>query len=415
MDAGDFDRRSQHLTPVYMHLELLSLFPEYFEQHKLKLPPEEANNKLPDLLDEALFGLGLYRRLQETDGGVGGGVESTEHPRDGQASWQESLLIAVFDPDPVTSYAYAAAAAKAAGLLQKYDPTEAQAWRESAERAFAWSKTNSEAEVARIAARATGRFNADRLRRDIQSASHLASLELYRLTGKPQYIEAVNAILPDLIADPGRHHTLLFAYCTLPADQTDAGLRQQAKDAIVKLADAAFQFQAGNSFALTSHAAGVPTIGYVGYWSVPEMTVGPVLPRAYVLTQDKMYLAGAVAAAQYSVGNNPMNMTMTTGVGHNWPSGVLHIDSRISGQPVPAGITVFGQCDPSMMAPYVDWVHNFHLKEMVPNSRRWPGHEAYVGLFRWPAVNEYTIHQTIGPTSYYWGFLAARRDTHAEP
>jgi endoglucanase len=416
MDAGDFDRRSQHLQPTYRHVELFVLFPAYFEQFKLALPPEEANNAIPDLLDEALFNLAFYRRLQEPDGGVGGGVESTEHPRDGQTSWQESLLLGSFAPDPITSYHYAAVAAKMSGALAKYDPSAAAEWRRSAVKAYDWANQHGDTSIDAIASRNPGKFKAEKARGEARSLSRLAALELYRLTGEPSYHEHVKSGFADTLENAGRQLDMLFAYATLPADKADASLQQQAREAILAQAEIALQFQQGNSFHLTTLAAGIPPMGYLGYWSVPEMTVGPVLPRAYVLTKEQKYLAGAVAAANYSAGANPMNITMTTGVGHAWVSGVLHIDSRVSGQPTPAGITPFGQSDPSLMGGAFDWAHNFHLgKIMTPHSRRWPGHEGYVGMFRWPAMNEYTIHQTIGPTSYYWGFLAARDSASAAP
>jgi endoglucanase len=104
-----------------------------------------------------------------------------------------------------------------------------------------------------------------------------------------------------------------------------------------------------------------------------------------------------------------MNMTMTTGVGHESPTGVLHMDHRASGQAMPAGVTVYGQSDPSQPTPWSDWAHRWYLQPtMTPDSRSWPGHEAYVGMNKWPAMNEYTIMQTMRPTSYYWGYLAAR-------
>jgi hypothetical protein len=46
---------------------------------------------------------------------------------------------------------------------------------------------------------------------------------------------------------------------------------------------------------------------------------------------------------------------------------------------------------------------------MVPESRSWPTTEFYPDLGNWPPTNEYTVHQTFGPISSYWGYLAARR------
>lgn len=38
----------------------------------------------------------------------------------------------------------------------------------------------------------------------------------------------------------------------------------------------------------------------------------------------------------------------------------------------------------------------------------WPAAEFYVDVYKWPVMNEYTVHQTFGPTGYRWGYLAAR-------
>src|SRR5690606_10101476 len=101
---------SSHLGSTYLLIELFELYPESIGRLKLSLPQAETSNDLPDVLDEALWNLAFYRRMQEADGGVRGGVESSEHPRPGEASWQESLFVGAFAPDAATSYAFAASA-----------------------------------------------------------------------------------------------------------------------------------------------------------------------------------------------------------------------------------------------------------------------------------------------------------------
>ena len=96
------------------------MFPEF--SHKLNLNIPESGGKLPDMLDEALFGLDVYRRMQTADGGIRGGIESEEHPQYGDASWQESLRVFVYTPDAGAVYWYAGTAARAALVLLKYDP-----------------------------------------------------------------------------------------------------------------------------------------------------------------------------------------------------------------------------------------------------------------------------------------------------
>lgn len=399
MDAGDWDRRSQHLRPTYLHLELLELYPDYFERLDLALPPGEADNELPDVLDEALWNLSFYRRLQRKDGGVGGGVESTAHPRTGECSWQESLCVGTFEPDPETTYRYAAVAAKAARLLRRYEQEKAVGYERSAQSAWRWA----EDEVWRTApdSRENGR---------VREVRALAAVELYHLTGEPAYEDAFRDIVlaegRDFAAD--RH--AWFAYALLPDELADPELRQRAIEGYRRLGDTALEFMRGNAFNIATDNPYLPMIGYVGYWSVPGMSVGPGLTRAHYLTGEAKYLAGAVTASNFSAGANPMNMTLTTGLGHVCPLHPLHIDSRRSAQPAPAGLTVFGPTDPALHTRNVDWAHKWRLgPTMVPDSRTWPVTEFYVDIYKWPAMCEYTVQQTLGPTSYHWGYLAARR------
>ncbi len=177
------------------------------------------------------------------------------------------------------------------------------------------------------------------------------------------------------------------------------------------MAERAIDFGQANSYNLTTHATTLPMMGYVGYFSVPGM-VSRALPRAHYLTGEPRFLAGTVMACQFSAGANPDNMAYTTGLGPNPPRNPLHIDSRRTGQPTPAGITVYGPSDPAEDYAFNNWVHTWFLsKQKTPDSRAWPPHEAYTDIYLWPAMCEYTITQTIAPTAYYWGYLAAHHKT----
>jgi endoglucanase len=414
MDAGDWDRRSQHLTATWSHLELLDLFPDYFEKTRLALPPTEANDRLPDVLNEALWNLDFYRRLQGADGGVSGGVESTSHPRPGEASWQESLLLGVFAPDPETSLRYAACAARAARLLGKYDPAQAKEYAASALQAWTWAEANEEAVIASESQDRDSRRGKDpeKLRDSVRNMRALAAVALYRLTEDAQYHEAFRQAT-DLDrdgGDPGKQLESVFAYAALPDNLANEELKSQAIAWFEQAARDSLAFAQGNPFSITCRVPTLPVIGYTGYYSVPETVLGAILPRAHYLTGEQKYLAGALAAAHFSAGANPMNMTFTTGVGHTYPRQPLHIDSQHAGIAPPDGITVYGMSDPAVPSSSVDWAHTWYLsKSMIPGSRAWPTSEAYADLGNWPAMTEYTIHQTFGPTSFYWGYLAARR------
>ncbi len=414
MDAGDWDRRSQHLTVTWSLLELADLFGEHFADVRLALPPGEATDGIPDLLNEAMWNLDLYRRLQRPDGGVGGGVESTSHPRPGEGSWQESLLVGTFAPDPESSLRYAACAARAARLLEGIDKQLAATYAETAAKAWTWANANEETCIAAEskARGSRGGKDPDRLRDAVRNARALAAVALYRLTGKQTYHDAFKAATLVSVegADAGKQVEPTFAYACLAEDKADAELKAKMVAWIEAAAKDSLKFAAGNAFSITTRAPLLPVMGYTSYYSVPETSIGPVLTRAHYLTGKAEYLRGALAAAQFPAGANPMNMTLTTGLGRRFPRHPLHIDSRNAGLDVPGGITVYGINDPKWDNGAVNWAHTWymHSKVMVPSSRTWPSTEFYVDLGNWPPTNEYTVHQSIGPTAYYWGYLAAR-------
>lgn len=405
MDAGDWDRRSQHLMVGLGLLEIYEVNPAYWRDLALVLPAEERGNGLPDLLDEARWVIDFYHRMQEADGGVRGGIESTSHPRPVEASWQESLALGAFAPDPISSLNFAAAAACYARLAADVDADHAKALGDAAVRAYAWAGTPSALAIVDRPDDQKGKKGKD-LPAQTALARIRAAIHLLALTGEAEYRTAADVLFtgdrrPEQVED------LLFAYARLRPDLADAALQQRARADLLKLADGALAFQAGNAWGLATSAPSLPLMGYVGYLSVPGM-ISRCLPRAYILSGEAKYLAGTVTSCGFAAGGNPDNRAYTTGLGPNpvrWP---LHIDSLMTGQEAPNGITVYGPCDPATDRDFDRWAHQWYVndKQATPVGRQWPMAEAYFDIYTVPAYNEYTVHQTIGPTAYTWGFLA---------
>jgi endoglucanase len=404
-DAGDYDRAANHLWATYLHLELLDLFPDYFGQLPLALPNDEAKDDLPDVLNEALWNVSLFKRLQRDDGAVSGGLEASEHPRMGEASWNDSLAWFAYAPDVPSTYTYATVAARTARLLEKYDSEHAREYRDSAVSAWQWAEAN------RADALATG-YQAVAL--DHLRAS--AAVELLWLTGDDAY----DAAFAESTQVPGREVMIdqqgaAFAYARLPQGLGDDGLKTKARERLIEQAELAIDYAEDNAFGLTVEIRDMPLIGPVGAFTTPGM-VSQILPRVHYLTGDDRYLKGTVRAANFSAGANPDNLTMTTGVGTVAPRAPLHFDSRYSEQEVPAGITLYGAYDEDSLPHFSkanDWVHTWYLADtMTPASKTWPATEGYVDFFLWPLMNEFTIKQSLGPTSFYWGYLAARPEAN---
>ena len=67
----------------------------------------KGSEDLPDIINEALWGIDFFKRMQMPDGAIRGGIESESHPKYGEASWQESWPVMAYAPDPWSSYLYA--------------------------------------------------------------------------------------------------------------------------------------------------------------------------------------------------------------------------------------------------------------------------------------------------------------------
>jgi endoglucanase len=402
-DAGDFDRIAFHMEISYMHLELAEMFSDLAKM-PLRVPADERGDALPDLVNEAMWNIDCFRRLQDKDGGVGGGIEASAHPRTYETSWNESLVHMAYASDPVSSYTYAACAAKLSRALSKAgDAQRAELFATTARRAYDYA-------ITRESSIDTLTNEKQKAASNLKGWKRLAALELYRLTREASFHDTFKAgFNPN--STEGEELVLAqhaaFAYATLPVDLSpDASLVAGSRAMLINFADIAVKFGDGNVFGITTDIPSLPVIGFVGYYSTPGMITQSV-PRAHFLTGDAKYLAATVRACNYALGANPGNRTYTTGVGHDWPRAPLHYDSRGSAQDAPSGLVITGQSDPAESWGFNDWAHTWKLgTTMVPNSRSWPASEAYVDLAVWPSMNELMLNQTMGRNIYWWGYLA---------
>lgn len=393
MDAGDWDRRIQHLDVSRLLLELAELFPDYFDALSLNIP--ESGDGLPDIISEALFDLDFYRRLQTQEGGIRGGIESAEHPRHGEGSWQESLTVMAYAPGVWSSYIYAGVAARAAYVLASVRPEMAQGYRDSALRAMRWA----EEELPR--------------RKDkndphaVNDARNLAAAELFRLTEEAEWHELF--LSTTFLKDPKaslyqwRSHEqrdAAWVYLRTDHPSLDQQVRANCLNALRREADDRVALCNKTGFRWTKDAWR-PT-----GWGVLSSPDGVSLARAHAITGEKKYLRALVLACQTGAGANPVNICYTTGLGHNNPRHPLHIDSRITHQPPPPGLTVFGPRDIQSDKDY--WIHRWLNQVSHPPIEEWPTMEAYWDVFWYPSICEFTVQQPMAANAYVWGYLAAR-------
>lgn len=391
MDAGDWDRRIQHLIASRNLLDLAEQRPGLVDGLNLNLP--ESTNALPDVIDEALYNLDGYRRMQTPEGGIRGGIESAEHPNQGEASWQETLTVMAYAPDPWSSYSYAGTAALAARVLRGRDARLADVYLQSALRAMRWAE-------AALPERA-GKNDPHQ----VNDERNLAALELYSATGEAAWHELFRQTT--VFADPknemeswGKHNQRDAAWSYLHCRQpgVDATLLANSRAALLREADFWLMWGQRSAFGWTKNPWA--PMAYGGLTAPPKN-----IARAWLLTGDAKYHTALLRSVQQQFGANPLNFSYTTGLGQRSPQNPLHLDSRHTGQAPPPGLTVFG---PQYLADQTD---NFAFKLVAPKAypalAGWPSLEAYFDVFWWPSMCEYTVQSPMADVAYGLGVLAA--------
>ncbi len=404
-DAGDWNpRRVTHMYTTLAQLELVELFPDYFNTLKLNIPSMEG---VPDIITEALFEIDCFRRIQHEDGAVPFGIETSGDPLFGELSWLSNQHAYVLAPNIRDSWLYAAAAARAAKVLQPINAELAEVYLKSATRAFDWAeRTYADMRASE------GQLNKGKYWQAID-ARNLSSLILYDITDDQRY----HAVFKETtcLTNPNAEAVqwglriqsdAMFLYTRMDEAKVDGELLKNARKGIRKLAERSLDYARHNTFNITQREPGRPM--FAGFFSTSG---GMELVRAHYMTGEERYLAGAVQSCQFQLGCNPSNLVYTTGLGSNPVRNPLEVDARGSGQDVPVGLTVFGNTD------YFNWPNSFwdmnlkfvNQREFLwPNAYEWPLTEAYFDVWILVSANEYVI-DTWAPNVLVWGYLAARR------
>lgn len=404
MDAGDWDRRIQHLISSLYLLDLVEHVGHRISAVSLNIP--ESRNELPDVVDEALFNIDCYRRMQTPEGGIRGGIESEEHPNLGEASWQESLTIMAYEPGSWSSFYYAGVAAKAAFVLKSLGHNDTAAiYEQSAIRAMKWAEDDYAKRTDRPSFYTVNGVKIDRMgdHIDVRDMRNYAAAELFRLTGDPQwndvFVKTTMLNKPDAVLYLWQSHEQrhgAWAYVNIKRTGVDVNLQQYCRDAILREARDRINTQSKAAFRWTKNDWAPPT-------ACMSVSDSVNLVRAHILTGDPEYLRAIVLSCQMGGGANPLNLCYTTHVGDKWPLSPLHLDSRHTGQLPPEGLTVFGPVAATADDPFIKAVIRPHC---YPDPEKWPSMEAYWDVFWYPMMCEFTIHHPMACNAYTWGYLA---------
>lgn len=336
-DAADWDRRPQHLGIVGDLTAVYLLKPGNFCDGQLNIP--ESGNGIPDILDEARWGIEHLRLKQQPDGGVGTWIETTRHPTpaDGNSS-EDRLVYYVSAATRGSTLEYAAYAAELAlALKQAGDEKGSTLYRDSAIRAwdFALDKKNHFRRAYRYNKREVFYSEEPELMAEFLVK---AGFDLFQLTGDHRYLEeterAAQAACERMRKIAWRWSP--FIWIELEVFPCYSGalnqLRNARKQSLVSQAQTMLKQQE------ECYPIRVPWYGPTDGW-VHTMSWGTSHPlrrarmliAAHALTGDTAFLEGAYLANDFHNGANPFGTTMTSGLGRVYPVRFLDLNSYADG------------------------------------------------------------------------------------
>lgn len=440
MDAGDWDRHIVHLRVSRLFLDLADILPKESLNLPLGIPKSSevldrglyaGTDDLPDILHEAIWNIDFYRRLQEPDGAVRGGIESAGHPVPGSVSYLEGLDVFAYSPDISSTYSYAALAAGLSRVLSTYNHQDlASTYLKSARDAWAAAETGF-ADIDRFYADVKQRlFEAGvsnaadwpRLRTGLEiEASDLrtvAASALYRTTGEDAFRRTAEK---ELGKDWGLYlEKSDAAWDYIQSEQIDPAIGQSLEELFKTEIALLLRAQETNTYPSMKHPYAPAGWGHGG---PPDSGMAKLAMRAHALAGNKKIIELVQDTLNGLLGANQAGMSLMTGVGTRQIRHPLHEDHRGMGVTAPQGIVVYG------WAPAQDFAYGWlfgpswspmaevGLKSQSRNTRVEPSRFAipyFENLIEFPMVviqQEYTVHQTIGPVAALALFLNGQMKT----
>ncbi len=314
-DAGDYNPRC-HIDVAQQLLNAYELMPSNFFDGQLSVP--ERGNGIPDIVDEALWALKIWKGLQDEDGGVRNGTESQGDPNFIQTVELDDKGDYAWAKDAKGSYLAAGAFAQAARILKKLGKSgEAADYLHRAIRAYDWAVKNPTRGIGSLPKHGEYTY----------ALRAYAAAHLYGTTGKKRYHEDFIASTPWREV-PGAELVLhghfdlqlaAYAYALLPEERADSAIRKAVLGAIRKEADMYIRTSSKMAYKFVKHPYAPITWGTGAYQNF-------AVPVAWMwcLTGERCYRDWLIRSCDNTLGANPLGLSWITGLGERTIRCPLH-------------------------------------------------------------------------------------------
>ncbi|OQA87418.1 MAG: Cellulose 1,4-beta-cellobiosidase precursor [Lentisphaerae bacterium ADurb.Bin242] len=326
-DAADYDRRPQHFNAVNDLLAAYLFFPANFTDGQLNLP--ESGNGIPDIVDEALYGMEVWRKAQRPDGGVGVWIEASSHPiqKNPALDRQPYYLSAVTREGTML---YAAHAGMTALVLKKIGQQDKmKLWLDSAIRAYDFAMNPAH------------RFQADYeavINKKTESLHYMeapdvsmeylfkAAFNLSILTGDKKYLHDITGHVKEINRALGNYSwslsPFLFAEFQTEGENIPelSAIRQRYQGLVIRFGEHALEMLDNNyPYRIPWYPARHAFSANMRWGTCHPLVRARYLITAWRLTGDTKYRDGAFLANDFHNGANPLGLSMTSGLGQRYP------------------------------------------------------------------------------------------------
>ncbi len=323
-DAGDFDRRNYHFEIVDALLSVYLLFPENFVDNQLDIP--ESGNGIPDIIDEAAWGVDVWRRAQNEKGGVGCWLEATSHPvdPDPETDTQPYYLALPTRESTIQYCAYAAKLARAyrhcgqKELAEKFYISAAKAWQYAIDPANTVSTTFTLPKQGALTYKEPN---------DLPEINLLkAALNLYLYNQIPElknYIDSMNT--KKLIEEAKDTQSAYFLSEFEEGKQDFFAHAGEFRKMIRKRADYFTDSQEQLAYRNVNWNLGSGFFLFLAWGQALPFKKGSFLIMAWRTEGAVKYRDAALLCVDWMLGTNPMGRSMTTGLGKTYPVKLLSL------------------------------------------------------------------------------------------
>lgn len=383
--------------------------------------PERANG-IPDILDEAIWGLRHLIKGQQKDGGVGTWIETVRHPDE-----KNHHCGASTDPFPYffsratrsSSMDYAGYAALLARALEKVGTPKAkkfaERFRKSAARAWDYAMTVAPAKHVPMR---SGWVEKDEIEcfydEDPSPVSPYlvakASMNLYALTKDKKYADVFTPELAQkTIQIINQRGWALSAFILAESAITDIPSPEYEKvkkfwrERAVREADQTLGWlESGYAYRLPYYPPDSPWVHTMSWGNIHPLHQAKKFIAAHMITGETKYLDAAYLACDYHCGCNPNGETWTAGLGKVYPTSYLSLVSCADdiAEYVP-GIPPYRNCfglAPEVSKQAYGW--DAGVISRYPLLRRWGNMEGFS-----VAASEFTVWETVHDPAIVAGYL----------